>query len=260
MRKAVTRSLPVLFCFLLSGTAAAQYPAPAQPQPPRPPGTVVTELPKAQPCPALSVQVQPGGPIRDGQRVIFSASFVGGDQKVVPTIVWSTTAGSGTQGQGSPRIEVDSTGAGGVPEREIKADVWIGGYAPECVLQGSASVKVIAPAVKFGEFGEVNADTLTKKLKALADYLTQSPDNLYLIAYAGRDSDRNLTSVWIKKIRDGLVTAGVEPRRISMTDGGFQEQPLFDFWILPSGAEPPRAAPTVKRSEIVYPKAAPVKK
>jgi len=259
MQKPVTSSLPLLFCFLLSGTAAAQYPAPPPSPPQQRPPVAITE-PKAQGCPALSVQAQPNGPIRDGQRVIFSASFAGGDPKAAPTIVWSTTAGSVTQGQGSGRIEVDSTGAGSTPEREIKADVWIGGFAPECLMQGSASVKVIAPAVKFGEFGEVNAETLTKNLKALGEFMAQTPDDLYLIAYAGRNSERNFTPTWLKRIRDGLIAAGIDARRIAMTDGGFREQPLFDFWIVPAGSDTPRATPTIKRSEIVYPKTTPAKK
>jgi len=258
MQKAVRRSLPLLFCFLLSGTLFGQYPTTPPQQQPKPPVAVVE--PKAQGCPALSVQAQPNGPIRDGQRVVFSANLAGADPKTAPTIVWSTTAGSVMQGQGSGRIEVDSTGAGSTTEREIKAEVWVGGYAPECVLQGSASVKVIAPAVKFGEFGEVNAETLTTNLKALSEFMTQTPDDLYLIAYAGRNSERNFTSTWLKRIRDGLIAAGVEPRRMAMTDGGFREKPLFDFWIVPAGSDTPRATPTIKRSEIVYPKTAPAKK
>jgi hypothetical protein len=128
------------------------------------------------------------------------------------------------------------------------------------VLQASASLKVIAPATKFGEFGAIGADSFATNIKALADFLAQSPDNVYFIAYAGRNSERGFTFNWVKRIKDALVEAGVPARKIVASDGGFREEPLFDFWIVPSGAEPPRATPTVKRTEIVYPKATPAKK
>jgi len=198
--------------------------------------------------------------VRDGQRVNFTTNIAGGDPKVVPTIVWSTSAGAITQGNNTRRIEVDTTGAGASPDREVRADVWVGGYAPECVLQAVGTVKIIAPAAKFGEFGMVDDQTLKSNLDALTTFLTQSPDNLYVIAYAGRNSERGFTYNWLKRMKDALVGAGITPRRISAVDGGFREEPLFDFWIVPIGAEPPRPAPTVNRNEIVYPKTAPVRK
>ena len=254
-------SLPVLFLVFFAGAASAQYvfrtPTPT-PTPKPSPAAAPTPGPGA--CPQVSVQAQPGGTIRDGQRVVFNANIGGGDTRVVPMIVWSTTAGLVTQGHNTRRIEVDSTGAGGTPEREIRADVWVGGYAPECMLQASGSVKIIPPASKFGEFGEVDAQTLKTNLEALSTFLSQSPDNLFLIAYAGRNSERGFAYNWLKRIKDGLVEAGIASRRINALDGGFREQPLFDFWIVPAGAEPPRPAPTLKRSDIVFPKTTPSKK
>jgi hypothetical protein len=177
----------------------------------------------------------------------------GGDPKVAPTIIWSLSAGMMKDGQGTRRIAVDSTGAGNSPERVIKADVWVGGYAPECVLQASAAVRIIAPAVKLGEFGEVPDDVLKVHLKTLNDFLSQSPDNLYLIAYAGRKSERGFIFKWVQRIKAELITAGIAPRRIIAMDGGFREEPLFDFWIVPTGADPPRPTPTIDRREIIYP-------
>jgi hypothetical protein len=90
--------------------------------------------------------------------------------------------------------------------------------------------------------------------------MAQSPDNLYVIAYAGRNSERGFTQNWVKRIKTGLTAAGVSEARVYAIDGGFREQPLFDFWMVPNGAEPPRPSPTIKRNEIVYPKTTPVKK
>ena len=248
--------LAVTFSFFCFITSVAQLPD-------RPPRPAVAPSPEQAPvCSAVTVQPQPAGTTRDGQRIFFTASYQVVDPKTTLTIIWNTSAGSITQGQGTNRIEVDSTGAGATPEREVKAEVWISGMAPECVMQAGATVKIIAPATKFGEFGEVNPETLSANLKSLAEFMSQnqSQDNLYVIAYAGRNSDRGFTQNWIKKIKEGLATAGVTESKVYAMDGGFREQPLFDFWIVPNGAEPPRPAPTVKRSEIVYPKTTPAKK
>ena len=279
MRKAIVGSFPVIVLACLFGTASAQFPArpdpsprqrpqrqPQQPQQPSPANpNEQTQEPNqpqqdAAPCPSITVQAQPGTVVRDGQHIYFLANIQGGDPKVRPEIVWSTSAGMLTQGQATRRIEVDTTGAGTLPEREVRADLWVGGYAGDCQVQAVGSVKIIAPATKFGEFGEVDAATLKKNLESLTSYFAQSPDNLYLIVYAGRNSERNFSMTWARRLKDGLTAAGMEPRRVYAMDGGFREQPVFDFWIVPSGAEPPRPSPTIKRNEIIYPKTTPIKK
>ena len=115
-------------------------------------------------------------------------------------------------------------------------------------------MKVIGSAKKFGEFGDLPEETVTFHLKTLAEFLSRSTDNLYIIGYAGRKSERGYAGNTLRKMRTELTAAGVSPRRITAIDGGFREEPLFDFWIVPPGAEPPRPAPTIDRKEIVYPK------
>ena len=229
------------------------------PTPSPSPTPTATPEPRVFPCPNVSVQPLNPAQVRAGQPVGFMANIAGGDPKVVPSIVWNISAGTITQGQGSRRIVIDSTGAGDTPDRAVKADVWIGGYAPECVLQGSASIKVIPPAVKFGDFGELPDDKESENLKALANYMSQIPeqDNVWLIVYSGRDSARGYAFTQVKKMKDQLVADGVQPRRIIGVDGGYMEKPLFDFWIVPFGAEPPRPKPTIDRREIMNQKPRP---
>ena len=257
MQTAVFGLVAVLFSISLVGTTSAQS---ASPTPTPRPAPTAAPPPGPAPCPSVGVQIQGPPQVRDGQRVNFVANIAGGDPRVVPTIIWNTPGGAITQGQNTRRIEVDTTGAGSSSYRDVRAEVWIGGYAPECVLQASATVKVIGPAVKSAEFGLVDEQTLNKNLDAVSALLSQTPDNLYLVVYAGRSSVRGFASGWLRKIKETLVTAGVEPRRIGAMDGGFREEPHFEFWIVPIGADPPRPAPTIKRSEIVYPNTPPRKK
>jgi hypothetical protein len=205
------------------------------------------------------VQPQSAKLVRDGQPVTFGATINGGDPKVIPVILWSTSAGYIKEGQGTRKIEVDTTGAGAIPERELSAQIWVGGYAPECVIQESASIKIIPPAAKFGEFGELPPKAVSENLKALADYMSQTSDNLYVFVYAGRKSERMYAATSTRKMKEDLVIAGLNPRRVMAMDGGFREEPMFEFWVVPVGAEPPRPSPTLRRDEIEYPARTPVR-
>lgn len=263
MHRAVIGFLPVLFFVSLIGTARAQYvfpsPTPTPTQTPKPSPTT-TPTPGPPPCPTVIVRAGAGRRTRDGEKVNFMANIAGGDPKVVPTIIWSTSAGVITQGQSTRQIEVDTTGAGSTPEQEVRADIWIGGYAPACVLQASGKVAIIPPAVKFTGFGELDDETLKKNIDQIAAYLAQMEHRVYLIAYAGRNNERGYAVNWLTRIRDALVTKGIGASRMVVLDGGFRETPHIDFWLVPRGSEPPGPTPTIKRSEIVYPNTRPPRK
>jgi hypothetical protein len=264
MRKALL-ILTIFLSFSFTNPAQAQFkglnsaPTPTPTPGPKPaPSATPPQEPKPVPCPRVTVQAQTRGMVRDGQPISFVANIAGGDPKVQPTVLWNLSAGAITEGQNTRRITVDTTGAGETFDREIKADIWVGGYAPECVLQASAIVKVIGAARKFGDFGDLPAETVSFHMKTLAEKVGDSTDTIFIIGYAGRKSDRGFVSNRLRIMRNELVTTHkLSPRRVNIIDGGFREEPLFDFWLVPPGAIPPRPQPTVDRREIVYPKATP---
>ena len=259
IKRAPIGCVAVMFFASLGMTVTAQLPQ----RPPKAPPVQPAEQPP-QPCPPIVVQPQPFGTVRDGQKIYFTANYpsAGGEPKTGLTVIWNTSAGTILQGQGTARIEVDTAGTGSTPDREVKAEVWVNGFSPDCVMQASAAVKIIAPATKFGEFGEVSAEKFSSNIRSVAEYLTQTQtqDALYVMVYAGRNSDRGFAQNWVKKVKTELSAAGLVDSRVYAMDSGFREQPLFDFWIVPIGADPPRPEPTVKRSEIIYPKTTPTKK
>jgi hypothetical protein len=243
MRRILFAATPaILFSF---APALAQLPAEPVKQP--------VNAPAPGPCPTVQIQAPAGRIFRDGQPVTFAANIAGGDPNVAPTIVWNTSAGTIVGGQGTKSIHVDSTGAGS--NREITADLWLGGYAPECVVQASASVKVAGPASKIDEFGELPVEKENERLAEFVSSLPAANDHIFLFAYAGRNSPRGYTSSALRRIKTQLVANGVPTERISITDGGFRETPSFEFWLVPEGADAPKPSPTVDRKEIVYPAA-----
>jgi len=236
---------PVLYATLSLGTAAQQPANPAQ-RPASPADTA-----PASACPKVDVQTPTSQNVRDGQPVMFVANITGGDQGVMPTIVWNVSAGSIKDGQGTRRIEVDSTGAG--VDRQIIADLWIGGYAPECTSQATARIKIVGHAAKVDEFGELEPEKENERLANVAASALQSNDNVHLIAYAGRTNVRGYAGTALRRIRTHLTALGIPAQRIGAVDGGFRETPAFEVWIVPEGAETPRPSPTVDRKEITFP-------
>lgn len=234
-------------------SAFAQDPGPAaRPIPAQGAAPVVSVCPK--------IDVQSSGPrgVREGQAVTFAANIQGGDPKVTPQIIWSVNGGAIKDGQETRKVEVDTTGAGAY--REITADVWVGGYPGECQTQASATIKVVPPAAKADEFGELAAEKENERLANIAAALSQTDDHMYIIAYAGRTSVRGHAGAALKRMRTQLATIGFDSGRVMVVDGGFKEQAAYELWVVPQGAEIPRASPTVDRREIVYPRATPVVK
>src|SRR5690606_8499092 len=115
-------------------------------------------------------------------------------------------------------------------------------------------VAVVPPAVKYLEFGEISEDEENEKISAAVNAAMQSGDRLHVIGYAGRTSPRMYSSNALRRMRDQALKGGIPAARAGFYDGGFREEPHFEIWIFPEGAEPPRPTPTIDRKDIVYPR------
>src|SRR5688572_2076312 len=205
-----------IFAFTLS----AQTPPTSAP----PPVTAAA----ASPCPKLEIQAPSGRVLKDGQTVVLGANISGGDPNVNPTIVWNLSAGTIMGGQGTRSIQVDTTGAG--PMREIVADVWLGGYAGECVVQAATSVKVVGHATKIDEFGDLTPETENERLTNAASAVAQNNDSIYLIAYAGRSNVRGYAVTGLRRMKTYLGSIIRHSDRVGTIDGGFREVPADEAY------------------------------
>ncbi len=212
----------------------------------------------ASPCPKFEIRGVGGRIVREGEQIPLSVSVNGGDSAVAPTFVWSTSAGIIANGQGTRNVNIDSTGAS--IDRQITASLWVSGYPAECPAQFSETVKVAGPARKVDEFAELTPDLEAEHVKNLTDSLYGINDNTFVIVYAGRNSLRGYATVALKRIKAQIVANGVTSDRIGIIDGGFREEPAFELWIVPVGADMPKATPTIKAKDIIYPKTTPTKK
>ena len=182
----------------------------------------------------------------------FIVQIKGGDKNVTPSILWNVSAGSIRDGQGTIRIDVDSTGAG--EYRAIEAEIWLGGFPPECPAQSQPyRINIIPPASKLDEFGAISVDDENEKLALAVRAAQFGNDKVYVIGYAGRTSERMFASTSLRRMRDQILKSGFPAARVGAYDGGFREQPAFELWVVPEGAEPPKPTPTIDRKDIVFP-------
>lgn len=214
--------------------------------------------PPPNPCPQFELRAPQARIVRDGENIAFSVSLAGGDASVVPTFVWSTSAGVIQSGQGTRNIRVDTTGAG--MDRQLRVDIWVGGYPAECPLTGSSALQIAGPATRVAVFGELPVEKEIEELRSFADAISASSDNAYVFGYAGRNNARGYTNLALKRIKTQLLTNGIPYERLALIDGGFREQPAFELWVVPVGADAPKAKPTLTAKDIVYPKVTPAKK
>jgi hypothetical protein len=216
-------------------------------------------LPKS-PCP-YPVSISAPDKVMEGEIITFAADVEYGgtaslnyNWKITPSTARILT------GAGTPTITVDSTGLGG---QRIVATLTAddGSSDPSCA-QSAQAVSVVAPVVKISivasEFDECNNctfDDQKARLDNLAVDLQNDPSKrAYIIAYGGRMSPLSQVEVLMSRARDYLITQRqIDASRLTVVNGGFREEDSVELWIVPSGAAPPRATPTVPASEMKAP-------
>ena len=180
----------------------------------------------------------------------FTANVSGGGPHVTPTFNWTVSAGTISSGQGTSSITVDTTGVSGT----ITATVEVGGYDRSCSASASCTTSFPAQPVprKIDEYGNIRFNDEKARLDNFAIELQNDPTSTgYIIAYGGRTGRAGEAQRRADRAKNYLVnTRGISADRIVTVDGGFREELTVELWIVPSGATPPPASPTVDPSEV----------
>ena len=214
-------------------------------------------LPKS-PCP-FPVNVSAPQQVNDGEIITFNADVsYSGTANVNYT--WKVTPSTAriTSGVNSPTLTVDSTGLGG--HRIVATLIADDGSSDPACSQSAQAVASVAPLPKTvivaKEFDECNSctfDDQKARLDNLAVELQHDPSTrAYIIAYGGRMSPLGQVEVLMSRARDYLVSQrGIDASRMVVVNGGFREEDSVELWMVPSGAKPPQATPTVKVSDLL---------
>jgi hypothetical protein len=110
---------------------------------------------------------------------------------------------------------------------------------------------------KFDQYGNIPRNDVKARLDNFANELQANPGAQgYIIAYGGRHGVVGEAQRRADFAKDYLVnTRGIDAGRLVTLDGGFQEEASTELWIVPAGATPPTASPTVDASEVQSTKA-----
>ena len=213
-------------------------------------------LPKS-PCP-YPVNVSAPQTVNEGEIITFVADVTyGGSNGLTYSWTVNPTAAKVIKGAGTPAIEVDSTGLGG--QRVIATLVVTDGSSdPSCrqTAQSVAVVKarerIVYESREFDECENCTFDDQKARLDNLAVELQNDPSTkAYVIAYGGRYSPLAKVEILMKRARDYIVEErGIDASRLVIVNGGFREADSVELWIVPAGAAPPRATPTVQAGEV----------
>ena len=213
-------------------------------------------LPKS-PCP-YPVNVSAPQTVNEGEIITFAADVTYGgtaDLKYAWTV--NPTGAKVLSGAGTPMITVDTTGLGG--QRVIATLVVTDGTSDPSCRQSAQSVAVVtAPerkvivAREFDECNNCTFDDQKARLDNLAVELQNDPSTrAYIIAYGGRNSPIAQVEMLMKRARDYVVDQrGIDASRLVIVNGGFREDDNVELWVVPAGAEAPRATPTVQAGEV----------
>lgn len=200
-------------------------------------------------CPQITISCP--GSVNEGENITFVANVSQGDPNVRPTYNWSVSAGTITEGQGTDRIVVSTTGLG---NQNVTASLTVEGYGANCPQPSPCTTSVLAGVVprEIDEYGDLLFDDEKARLDNLAIELQNSPQaSATIIVYGGRRSPVGTAQRRGDRARDYLVTErGIDSGRITVVDGGFREDLTTELWVVPAGAQQPAAEPTVDASEV----------
>jgi hypothetical protein len=220
------------------------------------PRTIEIPAVVSSPCP-YPVNVTAPASVNDGDIVTFTAD-VGYQGPSALNYTWTVSppAARILSGVGTPTITVDSSGLG---NRRVTAILVVddGSGDRSCRQTAQAATGVsglpnITPAKRFDEFPSVAFDDDKARLDNLAIELQNNPGATgYIIAYAGRNSRAGQAERMGNRAADYLsATRGISRDRLMVVNGGYRDSNTFELWLVPQGAEPPHATPTVSPDQI----------
>jgi hypothetical protein len=220
------------------------------------PRTISVPAIAASPCP-YPVNVTAPASVNDGDIVTFAADVnYTGPSALNYTWTVSPPAARILSGAGTPTITVDSSGLGNHRVTAILVvDDGSGDRSCRQTAQAATGVGAlpqISSPKRFDEFPSIAFDDDKARLDNMAIELQNNPGSTgYVIAYAGRRSRAGEAERMGKRALDYLTTArGISRDRVVFVNGGYREANAFELWLVPQGAQPPQATPTLSPDQI----------
>jgi hypothetical protein len=187
-------------------------------------------------CPNVSIYCP--DTVTLGAPVTFTANLSGGTAGITPVYNWTVTAGTIISGQGTPTIQVDTTGLGG---QAITANLSVEGYNLNCPATCTVQVPRKISSTMIDYYPPIRLNDEKARLDNFAIQLQNDPNAKgYVVVYGGAKAKPAEKQGRIKRAYDYLVnTRGLSADRIITMEGGTREVTTTELWIVPLGADPP---------------------
>jgi hypothetical protein len=210
----------------------------------------------AQQCPAVVVSCRDS--ISPGEELTFNVEVDTAASAVKNTFKWEISAGTITEGQGTPLLKVDATGVG---VDVVTATVDVAGLPAACARKSSCTTAVLKIiGCGFDEYGNIRFEDEKARLDIFAVELQNDPTaSGYILCYGGRVGREGEARVRCDRAKKYISEVrGIAADHIVTVDGGFREDLTVRLVVVPKGATAPEPSPTVDPSEvtILKPKAA----
>lgn len=208
------------------------------------------------PCP-YPVNISAPSTVNEGDTIAFASDVTYSGSSAL-NYTWTVSPPSARiiSGAGTPTITVDTTGLG---RQNVTAILVVddGSGEAACRQTAQAVTNVTPPPVppvacrEFDKFQSVSYDADKARFDNFAIQLQQEPESQgYIFVYSGRRSRAGQAERMTERARSYLIQSrGIDPARLIITSGGYQETDTYELWICPAGAQPPQASPTVSPSE-----------
>lgn len=208
------------------------------------------------PCP-YPVSLLVDAEVNEGEVVTFNADTAYSGTSPL-NYTWSVTPNEAKiLSNTDNKITVDSTGFGG---QRITATLVVDDGSSEAACRQTAEASTLVrpperrerPSRQFDVCCSCSFDDQKARLDNLAVELQNDPTaTTYVIAYGSRTSRIGQADLLGARARDYLTAnRGIDQTRITVMNGGFREEDCVELWIIPSGATPPQATPTVQAGDV----------
>ena len=172
------------------------------------------------------------------QPLTFNSNVTGGTNVGTPIYNWTVSAGTITEGQGTPTIKVDITSLAG---QTVTATLSMGGYPLDC--SDSCAVQIPIPEAKcrkFDEFPNIARNDEKARLDNFGIELQNDPTSTaYVVVSPGRSTRQGDVQRRATRIVEYLVNSrGIDSRRIVTLVGAAKDELLVELWACPQGATP----------------------
>ena len=213
--------------------------------------------PTKSPCP-FPINVSAPSTVNEGEIITYTADVAYSGTAGL-SYKWSVSPANANiiSGDGTPTITVDSTGLAG---QRITATLVVddGSGDDMCRQSAQASTRIpphekrIIVGREFDTCCSCSYDDQKARLDNLAVALQNDPTTTtYVFAYGGRTSPVGQADRLLARARDYLVSQrAIDSSRIILINGGFREEDCVEVWIVPQGATPPTATPSVQPGDV----------